>query len=273
MIYHLIRKPKRHRRSKKSRRQAKFPFFKAKGVRSWQFPRCLSKLPVFYRRVKKYTAVRPDLVGLEITKGELRHLSGVSVNSIIRPATPRKFLSEISQSIGLIGLISFSAFLLFLAFPEQRLSLIAVHILVAFMLVVQDAIKIYLTQKHRYLIKLLEDVDRYNVTIKGIDINDQLEAAGNPKVRIKDRERVIQALKLTREDIVRALKTARILRENEKFIKINPELFANNLTALAALQVDEKASQYGRILNEAFQIGLSIQDEIKQLQKNRSLNQ
>lgn len=273
MIYHLIRKPKRHRRPKKNRQKAKYPFFKAKRARWWQFLWRFSQLPAFYKRVKKYTAVRPDLVGLEITKGELRHLSGVGVDSIIRPATPRKFLSEICQSIGLIGLIFVSVFLLFLAFPEQRLSLIAFHFLVIIMLVAQDAIKIYLTQKHRYLLGLLEDVDRFNATIKGIDINDQLEAAGNPKVKIKDRELVIQALKLTREDIVRALKTARILRENEKFIKINPELFANNLTALAALQVDEDASQYGRILNEAFQIGLSIQDEIKQLQKSQHLNQ
>ncbi|MBD3562318.1 hypothetical protein H6S82_26280 [Planktothrix sp. FACHB-1355] len=74
-------------------------------------------------------------------------------------------------------------------------------------------------------------------------------------------------MKLTREDIIRALKTEKVLRENEQFIKINPELFANNLTALAALQVDEQASEYGRYLNEAFQIGLSIQDEMKKLQK------
>lgn len=217
--------------------------------------------------------MRPDLQGLEITKWELKHLSGVSVNSIIRPATPRKILIEISQSLGIIGLISLSAFLLVLAFPDRRLSLIAVHLFVALMLLLQDGIKIFLTQKNSSLINLLEDVDRFNITIKGIDISDQLESAGNPKVRIKDRERVIQALKLTREDIIRALKTERILRENERFIKINPELFANNLTALAALQADEKASQYGRILNEAFQIGLSIQDEMKQLQKSRPLNQ
>ncbi|MGA9383055.1 MAG: hypothetical protein WBV73_30200, partial [Phormidium sp.] len=100
-------------------------------------------------------------------------------------------------------------------------------------------------------------------------INDQIEAAGNPGVKLKDRERVIEALRLTREDIVRALKTEKILRENQEFINLNPDLFANNLKALTALQVDEQASEYGRILNEALQIGMSIQDEMKYLKGER----
>ncbi|MBD2186170.1 hypothetical protein [Aerosakkonema funiforme] len=211
--------------------------------------------------------MRPDLQGLEITKGELKHLSGVSANAVIRPPKLRKFLSEVLHTLLLISLISVSNFILILAFPDHRLVLIAIHAFFGAVLVIQDIIKIFLSLKHRHFINLIDDVERFNITIKGIDINDQIEAAGNPGVRLQDRERVIQALKLTREDIIRALKTEKVLRENEQFIKINPELFANNLTALAALQVDEQASEYGRYLNEAFQIGLSIQDEMKKLQK------
>lgn len=211
--------------------------------------------------------MRPDLQGLEITKGELKHLSGVSANAVIRPPKLRKFLSEVIHTLLLISLISVSNFILILAFPDHRLVLIAIHAFLGAVLVIQDIIKIFLSLKHRPFINLIDDVERFNNTIKGIDINDQIEAAGNPGVRLQDRERVIQALKLTREDIIRALKTEKVLRENEQFIKINPELFANNLTTLAALQVDEQASEYGRYLNEAFQIGLSIQDEMKKLQK------
>lgn len=212
--------------------------------------------------------MRQDLQGLEITKGELKRLSGVSVDSVFRPATLSKFSSEIVKTILLIGILGISYTVLFLAFPNSHLFLMLIHGLSALLLVINDARKIYLSKKYRHLISIMEDFDRYNVVIQSIDINDQIEAAGNPGVRLQDRARVIQALKLTREDITRALKTERVLRENEHFIKLNPDLFANNLTALAALQVGEQASEYGRILNEAFEIGLSIQDELKQLQNH-----
>ena len=215
--------------------------------------------------------MRQDLQGLEITPGELKHLSGVSVNAVFKPASPRKFLSEIVKTIGLIGILSVSCIFLFQVFPNGRIFLMVVHLFLAAWLVIDDGIKIYLTQKHRHLISLMEDVDRYNAVIQSIDINDQIEAAGNPGVRLQQRERVIQALELTREDLIRALKTEKILRKNEHFIKLNPELFANNLNALAAMQVGEKASEYGRLLNEAFEIGLSIQDEMKRLQGNSRL--
>ena len=215
--------------------------------------------------------MQPDLQGLEITPGEVKHLSGLSANAAIRPPKLRKFLAEILQSLLIIGLISVSGLLLIMVFPDHRLSLMAIHLILAVTLLIQDAFKIILTTKNRHFVSLLEDVDRYNKTIKSIDITDQLEAAGNPGVQLKDRARVIEALKLTREDLIRALKTERILRENQRFIRINPDLFATNINALAALQVDEKASEYGRILNEAFEIGMSIQDEMKQLQEKRYL--
>lgn len=213
--------------------------------------------------------MRQDLQGLEITPGELKHLSGVSVNAVFKPASPRKFLSEILKTVGLIGILSVSCIFLVLVFPYHRLFLTVMHLFLAGVLVIDDIRKIYLTQKHRHLISIMEDVDRYNAVIQSIDINDQIEAAGNPGVRLQQRDRVVEALELTREDLIRALKTEKILRENEHFMKLNPELFANNLNALAALQVGEQASEYGRLLNEAFQIGLSIQDEMKQLQKRK----
>lgn len=215
--------------------------------------------------------MQKDLQGLEITKGELKRLSGLSVNAVFKPASTRKFLAEFLKTVGLIGILWVSCIFLLQVFPSHRLLLIIVHSLLAVWLVIDDAIKIYLSQKHRHFISIIEDVERYNAVIQSIDINDQIEAAGNPGVRLQQRERVIQALQLTREDLIRALKTEKILRENEHFIKLNPELFANNLNALAALQVGEKASEYGRLLNEAFEIGMSIKDEMRQLQKNRQL--
>ena len=120
---------------------------------------------------------------------------------------------------------------------------------------------------HPPLKGLLKDVKRFNSLIQSIHINDQLEEAGNLSVKLKDRKKIIEALKLTREDLCRALKTERILRENKKFISRNPALFENNLIALTTLQVDDQASEQGRLLDEALQIALSTQEELRRFQK------
>ncbi|MDB9309621.1 hypothetical protein PN471_13470 [Aphanizomenon sp. CS-733/32] len=113
---------------------------------------------------------------------------------------------------------------------------------------------------------LLNDVERYNSVIKAIDINDQIEDVGNLGVSIQEREKVLLALELTRNDLIRALKTERILRENKSFIITNTDLFTNNLAALASMQITEEATEHGKLLNEALQISLDVQREMKNLQ-------
>jgi hypothetical protein len=113
---------------------------------------------------------------------------------------------------------------------------------------------------------MFEDVKRFNSVIKAIDLNDQIEAVGNLGVGLQNREKVIHALRLAREDIIRALKTERILRENQKFIQLNYELFETNLTALTSLASECQAGEYGRFLNEALQIVVDVQEEVRKLQ-------
>jgi hypothetical protein len=123
--------------------------------------------------------------------------------------------------------------------------------------------------KFKSVRRLVKEVDRYNEVIKAVDINDQLEEAGNQGVGLSDREKVIQALDVMKADLVRALKTERILRENKKFIAKNPQLFTTNLTVLTALQVSDQASEYGRVLDQALQIAVGVQEEMRKLQNRR----
>ncbi|MGB3237131.1 MAG: hypothetical protein WBB29_02475 [Geitlerinemataceae cyanobacterium] len=119
----------------------------------------------------------------------------------------------------------------------------------------------------RKIIKTIFDkIYNYNKLIRAIDINDQLEDAGNTSLSLSDREKVIEALQFTRNDLIRALKTERILRENKDFIASNPHMFATNLTALPHFQVSDQASEYGRILDETLKVAVDIQDELKKLQ-------
>lgn len=213
--------------------------------------------------------MQPDLLGLPLTKGELKRLSGVGVRDIYRPPTNRKFIWELSTTILSIFLLTVSCFLLTMIFPDYRYTFLGTHGAIATLLIFNETRKISLSQKNQNLIKLFEDVERFNSVIQAIDINDKIEAAGNPTVSLKNRARVIEALELTRADLVRALKTERILRENKRFIDRNPELFANNLESLAALQVSDRATEHGRILNEAMQIAVGVREEMRKLKDTR----
>ena len=221
--------------------------------------------------------MQADLLGLEITKGELRRLSGVDPDDVFRTSifqSPEKrfsfLLNEILVCFALSPIIVGFLYT-FIVFPTIGSSS---QIAVALLIVVPIAVAAgrWLWRKKtcpEALTSLLDDVDKYHAVIKAIDINDQLETAGTPLVSLSDRTLVIEALQLTREDLVRALKSERILRDNKELIATNPELFTNNLSALRAMQVSSQASEYGRMLNEALQIGLSVQEEMRKLQGQR----
>lgn len=108
------------------------------------------------------------------------------------------------------------------------------------------------------LINLLMDVKDHNQVIYRIHVLDQLNEVGN-SVQLDDRSTVLKALKITKENLIKALKTDKILRQNPGF---KPESFAVDLSSMRSLQVQEKSSEYGELLNEALQIGMSLQDEI-----------
>ncbi|MEH1885862.1 hypothetical protein [Nostoc sp.] len=236
--------------------------------------------------------MRDDLQGLEISQDELQKLTNLPVNDRLLIITnalqklAKVYIQKIQSSEGatviFIGFATFVfSYLLFDIFLKIFVSWIEIPSWI--LLIILGVWVGGLTQTILYLIWrsrskivklnmtsslqiLLNDVERYNTVIRAIDINDQIEEAGNTEVLIKERESVLAALQLTKADLVRALKTERILRENKSFILSNTELFVNNLATLTAMQVNEQATEHGRLLNEALQIALDVQDEMKRLQ-------
>jgi hypothetical protein len=237
-------------------------------------------------------AVRDDLQGLEISQKELQNLTSLPVKDelVIITNPLKKFVRKIIQKAkgtegATVIFIGFSIFvfgyLLFDIIVRLFANWITAPSWIVFMILslwiggVTQIVFYLLWKKNSKILKanmtnslqvLLHDVDRYNSIIKAIDINDQIEDAGNTGVGINEREKVIAALKLTRSDLVRALKTEKILRENRNFILSNTELFVNNLATLTAMQVSEQATEHGRLLNEALQIALDVQHEMNRLQ-------
>ncbi|MDZ8222557.1 hypothetical protein [Nostoc sp. ChiVER01] len=239
--------------------------------------------------------MRDDLQGLEISQHELQKLTNLPVNDqlliITKPLKQlvKTYIQKIQSSEGatviFIGFATFVfAYLLFDIFIKVFVAWITIPSWILLIILglwiggfTQSILYLIWKSKNK-IVKfnmtnslqiLLNDVERYNTVIRAIDINDQIEEAGNPEVLIKERESVIEALKLTKSDLVRALKTEKILRENKSFILSNTELFVNNLATLTAMQVNEQATEHGRLLNEALQIALDVQHEMKRLQTQR----
>ncbi|BAY46341.1 hypothetical protein SAMD00079811_39490 [Scytonema sp. HK-05] len=236
--------------------------------------------------------MRDDLQGLEISQKELQKLTNLPVNDeliILTDPIKRLLIRFIKQAKGPEGATAVFIGVAIVVFSYITFDLIIklfanwitipswiVLIICSLSIGTSTQVLLYFLWKQRIstvkknithsLKILLNDVDRYNAVIKAIDINDQIEAAGNPGVSLKERKKVLEALKLTRNDLVRALKTERILRENKKFIVSRAELFINNLATLTAMQVSEQATEHGRLLNEALQIALDVQQEMRSLQ-------
>ena len=221
--------------------------------------------------------MQPDLQNLEISPGELRHLTGVEPTEVFRlsllryPKERFNFLvQELILSLAvtpiIVGLLH-----VFVILPFIGSSLVATISTLFVVPILVLTIRWFWLKRHSFptLCALLDEVERYHTVIKAIHINDQLQAAGTTKMSVCDRQNVIEALTLTKEDLIRALRAERILRENRSFLVGNPELLATNLQTLQSLQVNDYASEYGRLLNEALQIAAGVQEEMKKLQNIR----
>ncbi|MEH2294906.1 hypothetical protein [Nostoc sp.] len=219
--------------------------------------------------------MQPDLIGLEISKGELRRLTGFDPEDVFRPSVMRDskkrlgfFINEMLVTLALTPIIVGSVYA-FIILPTIGSSIrlgILLLILVPIPILVGRSLWRQLTCPEGLTI-LLDEVDKYHDLIGAIDINDQLAASGNVESSIHDRDQVTAALQLIREDLVRALKTERILRDNKKLLANNQELFVNNLASLQALQLSSQAGEYAQLLNQSLQIAIDVQAEIRKLHK------
>ncbi len=221
--------------------------------------------------------MQPDLQGLEISPGELRHFSGVDPTEVFRPSIlqhPKERLNFLLQEF-LLSLALTPIFVgllhVFVILPLIGGSLVATIVSLIVVPITVVAVRWFWLKRNSpgALCCLLDEVERYNAVIKAIHINDQLEAVGTTEISLSDRQKVIEALSLTREDLVKAIRAERILRENQSFLVNNPELLATNLRTLETLQVNDRASEYGRLLNEALQIAAGVQEEMTKLQNKR----
>ncbi|KAB8314094.1 hypothetical protein SD81_039495 [Tolypothrix campylonemoides VB511288] len=219
--------------------------------------------------------MQPDLLTLEMTKGELRRLIGLDPNNVFRPSIMKNrdkrlsfFMNEMVVAVALTPII------VGLIYGFIILPTIGSSILLGIILLISVPLAVIVGRWFwrrftcpKTLITLLDKVDQYHAVIKAIDIHDQLPTSENTD-SITDREKVVAALQLIREDLVRALKTERILRDNKELLTNNEQLLVNNLTKLQSLQLSPVSGEYAQLLNQSLQIALDVQAQIRKIQSS-----
>ena len=123
---------------------------------------------------------------------------------------------------------------------------------------------------------LLDDIDRFNETVAAVEILEELNAVSSSvQVRkevqadaqpnLENREHVLEALHLTRESLICALMTEKVMRSHHQLLSRQQDMFSNierNLATLQLMHANDSASEYSQLLNEAIQIGTSVHREL-----------
>jgi hypothetical protein len=227
--------------------------------------------------------MQPDLETLRITPSELEHLTGLEISDtfmgrVYRPCVFRdakrwrSFLLTEILTLGLIlifclpvGLVIARGFGILTGDANSTLPFLLVNFSVAIALFLGWNFSMKLQGKPlKTLAHLLDEVDKHNDIIQAVHIMDELNAVQST-VALIDRETVRQALNATRESLISALMTERILRKHQQFVARRQALFTTietNLATLQTLQVNHQATEYSQLLSEALQIGISIRQEL-----------
>lgn len=200
---------------------------------------------------------------LDIGKKELKHLVGFQIIDMRTDYLRTLIVGIIAGTVFIIPVGFLTAFLwgVLQGSAVELATTIKIAALISYSLLALWVIKEW-RRSHsirKRLLPLLKEVEKYNRLVSHIETIDRLAEVGNP-VQVEDRETVLQGLQAMREQLVRALKTERILRDKPEF---QSSEFSLDLTPLYALEVQQQATEYHKVLQDTLQIGVSVQKELQ----------
>ena len=235
-----------------------------------------------------------DLEDLRISDRELERLSGLDVSNIFvggifggvyRPS----IFQSVSRSLQflLTEVLVFALLFIFTlplglavtrnsvnSFNQWSVVLLFLQTTLGTAIVLMIGWNLYMglrVRRMKSLMRLLDEVDQFNQVLSAIDVLDRLNAVKSSQQQF-DRQQVLSALGLARDTLVSGLTTEKILRDSRGLLARSGDLAANierNLVALETLEVSDRADEYGQLLREALQIGLSVQREVQQVYQRR----
>jgi hypothetical protein len=237
--------------------------------------------------------MRSDLEDLQLTEPELERLSGVEVGELfiggVFGGVCRSSVFRQRRRIVLFCLAEMIVAVLVFVFSLPigllliRNATTGVQDLPAILQFLQPPLgmtgivmigwNLYLWQmskRFQTLMHLLDEVDRFNEVIQAVDLLDQLVAAGNTQIQLPNREQVLEGLRVTRDSLTAGLMTEKILRNHRRQVARRQDLLAaieTNLATLSVLEVNNQATEYGQLLREALEIGLSVRQEVEKISR------
>jgi hypothetical protein len=129
---------------------------------------------------------------------------------------------------------------------------------------------VYLNSKPLiYLLNLLNELDNYERIITIFYRMDGLITDGYMEQDTENRHQMVQALKITKDSFIHALKAERLVREYHQ-VQLPNDLFHQldrNLSDLIDFDVQGQDGHYGRLINETLEIGISVHRELRKLQQ------
>lgn len=232
-----------------------------------------------------------NLGELQITADEIEDLVEFSPCNILAIDAYRAFILRRAKPIVSVLLTELFAFGLVLIFvmpvsflvlrnsgnlPEDSTGVIRLFTIISGLCLLGALLSnVYLWKQAKQiksLARLLDEVEKYNGVIQALILIDELESVGNStpqRDRLRTRKDVVEALKITKESLISALRVERIIRNHENFIGGRYELLANlenNLNNFMSFDMSDSASEYGRLLNESLRIGITVHKEMRKLQ-------
>ncbi len=223
-----------------------------------------------------------DFAELAITPRALEQITGMDVSAgfiggvlggVYRPSSLRRLsgrLALVAIELVMAGLLFVFSLPIGLSLLRRsnaggiRVLMISGAITIVGIIAWNIYMRIQLRQLKR-LLALLDEVDHFNQIIATLMVLGQLSEAA-----IADRQSLFMALELTRENLVRAMVTEKLLRENQRLLDQQAAFLSHletNLVTLKTMEMHQQAQEYRRALNEALMINLTVQREMAQLHK------
>ncbi|MEM9504759.1 MAG: hypothetical protein AAGA01_12470 [Cyanobacteria bacterium P01_E01_bin.43] len=226
--------------------------------------------------------MKSDLEDLIISQDQLEQLTELEVGKIfiggvVRPSalrSPGQLCSFLVAEFSILAVVFIVCLGLGLVIVRSWANFSNLFGLIAVVIGVTIAVAIawngYQWQRYKALktlSHLLDEVDRHNDIVQTIRVMDELRLAQSPAAAssMLNRTEIIAALQATRDSLISALMTERILRCHQTVLQQGRDLMGSietNLAALQALHVSNQATEYQQFLQEALEIGLAVQQEM-----------
>jgi hypothetical protein len=238
--------------------------------------------------IESQEGMRADLRVLRIPEREVRRLSGLAVERIRRHAALRTDWRRFAREAALTWLLFAplcvgAAWVLWrdvlpglvgAALPELTTAL-AGALATAFALALpvagyRHSGRVRTRRTFRSLIALMEEIDTHNRIVRALDVRDRLAEAGSSPPLPEERQVLVETLVRVRAELVRALKTERILRENRDLIELGAGPLEVGMVPEEARRLNEAGGAYATLINQAVGVGVQVQEEMRRLRENRS---